>query len=398
MPISDAAPFYPNDDTLIKSGLLNKASTLRERCAFLEGQLAPETRKRLIDLMKEINSYYSNLIEGNSTEPYEIRQAQRGQWSDDPQKRDMQQESLAHIETQKWLADLDPDIDTLFSPDFIKRIHQRFCEELPTSHLEVENEGTKDTVIPGQFRTRAVIVGRHVAPNNDELDSMMAGFHREYSNPHRVGDRLIVSIMAAHHRFVWIHPFLDGNGRVARLLMDAALKAAGLGATGVWCLSRGLARTNKDYKLLLERADHPFQGTADGRGPLSLNNLLEFCHYMLDQALDQVSYISNLLECSGMSKRITGYIQARTDHRVTSMASPIKPEAALILYHAFLAGEVTRAHAIQMCPGGERHARRLLKQLKDEGLLSETSSRSPLRWEAPEHALPWYFPALEPSR
>jgi len=44
----------------------------------------------------------------------------------------------------------------------------------------------------------------------------------------------------------------------------------------------------------------------------------------------------------------------------------------------------------------ERSARRLLSQLKSEGLLSETSSKSPLRWEIPEHSEPWYFPNLTP--
>ena len=39
------------------------------------------------------------------------------------------------------------------------------------------------------------------------------------------GDRKLIAVMAAHHRFAWIHPFIDGNGRVGRLLTDAILKA-----------------------------------------------------------------------------------------------------------------------------------------------------------------------------
>ena len=59
-------------------------------------------------------------------------------------------------------------------------------------------------------------------------------------------------------------------------------------------------------------------------------------------------------------------------------------------------GEIERAQALELCALPERSARRLLSQLKKEGLLSETSSRSPLRWEIPEHAEAWYFPELAP--
>jgi len=66
------------------------------------------------------------------------------------------------------------------------------------------------------------------------------------------------------------------------------------------------------------------------------------------------------------------------------------------LHTAFMQGEIERAQALELCALPERSARRLLSQLKKEGLLSETSSRSPLRWEIPEHAEGWYFPELAP--
>jgi DNA-binding IclR family transcriptional regulator len=78
------------------------------------------------------------------------------------------------------------------------------------------------------------------------------------------------------------------------------------------------------------------------------------------------------------------------------VTEPLKSNAALILYTAFIHGEIGRAEALELCAMPERSARRLLSQLKSEGLLSETSSKSPLRWEVPEHAEPWYFPDLTP--
>ncbi|VAW69213.1 hypothetical protein MNBD_GAMMA10-121, partial [hydrothermal vent metagenome] len=207
----------------------------------------------------------------------------------------------------------------------------------------------------------------------------------------------LIAIMAAHHRFAWIHPFLDGNGRVGRLITDAALKAAGLESYGVWCLSRGLAHKNSDYKAALAAADKSRQGDFDGRGQLSEKGLSEFCGYMLDTAIDQVDYMSSLLNLANLRKRIDAYIQARNDHRVAAMDKEIKPIAGLVLHTAFIYGEIGRAQALELCAMPERSARRLLSQLKAEGLLSETSSKSPLRWEIPEHAEAWYFPELAPQ-
>jgi Fic family protein len=51
----------------------------------------------------------------------------------------------------------------------------------------------------------------------------------------------ILGAPAAHHRLAWIHPFLDGNGRVARLMSHATLLDA-LDTGAVWSVARGLAR------------------------------------------------------------------------------------------------------------------------------------------------------------
>jgi len=225
----------------------------------------------------------------------------------------------------------------------------------------------------------------------------MTSFTENFHPDRYRGEKKLIAIMAAHHRLVWIHPFLDGNGRVARLWTDAALRSAGLESVGVWCLSRGLARSAHDYKLLLANADQPRRGDRDGRGTLSEAALTDFCDYMFDQALDQIDYLSRLLQLGGFKQRLEHYIQARNDHRVFGIDSDLKPVAAVILLNAFLFGELNRNQALELTGMPPRSARRLIQQLKDDGLLSETSSRSPLRWEIPEHAEPWYFPQLAPG-
>lgn len=396
--IMDLAPFIPSDAQLQQTLLPDKAIRLISQSAKLTGQLAPLTLARLEQHMAAINSYYSNLIEGNATRPHEIRAAQRGNYSGDPAKRDLQQESLAHMQVQEWLAAQNPDVDTLFTPDFICRLHQEFYRRVPESLWLIKDEqgDTITRLVPGQWRTGSVIVGQHIPPSAADLPGLMAKFCETYNPRKFSGDRKIIALMAAHHRFTWIHPFSDGNGRVGRLLTDAALKAIGLESCGAWCISRGLARTAVQYKQLLANADASRQGDYDGRGHLSEQGLVDFCNYMLDTAIDQVSYISDLLDIASMRQRIESYISARNDNRVAGINAPLKPIASLVLFSAFQQGEIERAQALELCAMPERSARRILSQLKNEGLLSETSSKSPLRWEIPEHAEPWYFPNLTP--
>lgn len=397
--IMDMAPYIPSDRALGQSVLPDKAVALVNQSARLAGQLSPLTLATLTQHMLAINSYYSNLIEGNATQPHEIRAAQRGDYSGEPAKRDLQLESLAHMQVQQWLRDLKPELDTVFSTDFIRSIHREFYSRVPESLWVIKNQqgDAADKIVPGEWRQRNVIVGRHVAPKAENLESLMQGFCTTYHPKNFAGDRKLIAIMSAHHRLAWIHPFMDGNGRVGRLLTDAALRAAGLESYGAWCLSRGLAKTAAQYKGLLAVADQPRQGDYDGRGALTEKGLLEFCDYMFDTAQDQVAYMSNLLDLTGLRQRIDSYIQARNDHRVTGTHEPLKPAAGLILHTAFLHGEIDRALALELCAMPERSARRLLSQLKSDGLLSETSSKSPLRWEIPEHVEAWYFPQLAPT-
>ncbi|MDQ1362662.1 MAG: hypothetical protein QG652_522 [Pseudomonadota bacterium] len=389
-------PYIPDEHALNGSGLPDKAIALATDSAKLAG-IPLNTRRVIANHMAVINSYYSNLIEGNRTRPHEIREAQLGIFSADPAKRDLQLESIAHIKTQQWLAQQSHDVDTLFTVESIQSIHREFYQHVPESLCALKNTRNEviDKIIPGTWRSRQVTVGNHVPPPAESLPGLMQQFFNAY-NPNRYsGDKKIIAVLCAHHRLAWLHPFADGNGRVGRLFTDAALKSIGMESTGVWCLSRGLARSSDRYKQLLERADFPRQGDLDGRGALSQKNLIEFCDYMLDTALDQVNYMSDLLKLDQMHLRIMSYIQARNDNRVRGLGS-IKEVAGLMLYNAFIGGKLERSMAIELSGMPERTARRLIAQLRDEGLLTETSSRSPLYWQIPEHAEPWYFPELAP--
>jgi Fic family protein len=392
------SPFLPGDAALAASDVTDKVLQMVASSARLAGNLPRETRQTIERYMAVINSYYSNLIEGNRTRPHEIRAAQRGDFAQDPAKRDLQLESLGHIRVQEWLQAQQPGLDILYTPAFIQAIHGEFYRHVPDSLRQLKNHrgDIVDEVIPGEWRTKEVTVGQHQPPPAEDIPSLLQQFCDIYHPDHYKGEKRFIATLCAHHRFAWLHPFADGNGRVGRLLLDTTLKALNMEGYGVWCISRGLARASDQYRTLLARADAVRQGDFDGRGLLTERGLLEFCDFMLDTAIDQVDYIGNLLQLDKLKDRIQSYVNARNEGRVVGMGR-LKDVAVLILYNAFLLGKLDRATALELCAMPERSARRLLAQLKEEGLLSETSSRSPLYWEIPEHAEPWYFPQITPG-
>ncbi|MGE0467654.1 MAG: Fic family protein, partial [Steroidobacteraceae bacterium] len=134
--------------------------------------------------------------------------------------RDLQLEARAHIEVQQMIDERAADLPRPpVSAAFIEWTHREFCQRLPESLLVVVNPDTGERVpvVPGQLRMRTVAVGRHVAPAPEDLPAFMGRFEQAYDATRLTKPRRVIAVAAAHHRFLWIHPFLDGNGRVARL-------------------------------------------------------------------------------------------------------------------------------------------------------------------------------------
>ncbi|WP_286839930.1 Fic family protein [Spongiibacter sp.] len=391
-------PLLPSHSATEKSALPALAQELERKAAKLEGHMRPNVKRVLTTHMRVMNSYYSNKIEGNSTHPREIRRAMSGDYSTDPAQRDLQQESLAHIAVQEWLDDGGLAGFDLFSSKALLEIHRHFYQQIPDTLRQVRGADPESqaVVIPGQFRDRMVDVGLHVPPSPTEIQAYLARLQASYGFGTLTGVRRIIGIICCHHRLLWVHPFLDGNGRVTRLHTDLLLKEAGVGATGVWCLSRGLARNSVAYKAALAKADFGRMGDHDGRGNLSEKQLIAFCEFMMKTAIDQVDYITGVLELGGMLKRIEAYFQRRNQGLIPGMRS-IKPQASKLVERAFLLGEFKRSECAEITGLGTSVTRKLVQQLKEEGLLTETSSRSPLYWAIPEHAEGFYLPGLSPD-
>lgn len=370
--------------------------------AKLGGMLAPKSQIGIIELIRLINSYYSNLIEGRNTHPAEIERAMRSDYSKDPAKRNLQLESLAHIHCQKEIDKRlleEPDLDPS-KPDFLAWVHEKFYGQLPEELRWVENPDTKERipVVGGEFRKRVVAVGKHLPPEYDVLPTFLDRFHDFYKKGAFHGVKPLIAFAAAHHRLMWIHPFLDGNGRVARLYTDACFRTLPVEGYGLWNVSRGLARRRDGYMRCLDEADSSRQGALDGRGNLSNKALLQFCEFFLETCLDQITYMTEMLQLQGLLERIEGYVRSRNSKLILPPPGHepgMKVDAVKMLQDVLLRGEMSRGE-VAAAASTERTGRDVLSQLVKEGILTSSMPKGPVRLAFPTHLAGHLFPELYP--
>jgi len=200
-----------------------------------------------------------------------------------------------------------------------------------------------------------------------------------------------MAIAAAHHRFNYIHPFPDGNGRVSRLMSHAMAHLAGIGAPGLWSISRGLARgleSRTEYKMMMDLADAPRQGDLDGRGNLSQRALAEFVLWFLRICLDQVTFMSGLFELDALARRL---------RRLVERSDTLKPEAARLLEETLIRGELKRGEVPRVTGLPERTARRVLNDMLAAGLLASATPKGPVSLRFPPETADVLFPRLFPE-
>lgn len=353
-------PLFPDDAS---NSLVDLAIDLISKANKLSGKLHPITRSSIANFLRPMNSYYSNLIEGHDTHPIDIHKALNNDYSDNKKKRDLQLEAYAHIKVHKIISNelkSKEGIILTSSSEYLKRIHKEFYEYLPDDFKKViSKEGLEKEVIPGEFRDTEVEVGKHIAPYSKNLDAFVNRFE-EFYNPtsasNRSKIRRIISIGASHHRLAWIHPFLDGNGRVIRLFSDACFMNEDLHASGLWSISRGLARSKDEYRAHLANADLKRFNDYDGRGNLSNKTLIAFCKYFLNTAIDQIEYMSEVVDVDNMLSRLSRFSE------LMSIKDKLKPESEHILTSVFLKGKISKSEAMRITSTSDK----TLKKLTDE--------------------------------
>lgn len=380
--------------------LVDLAMDVFRKEAELGGMVHPVTRKEIARLLRHINSYYSNRIEGEHTNPVDIERAVRKEYSKDEEKKRLQKLSVAHIEVQKLIDKRFENEENIpvCSAEFLCWIHREFYSRVPESYLKIRKSDSDDIIVmvPGEFRTHDVEVGEHVAPRHDSLEDLLSYFEKKYDPEKLSGHNLLLAAAASHHRLVWIHPFLDGNGRVSRLFTYAYLRKANIESYGLWTLSRGLARKDEVYKNSLAGADSPRRGDLDGRGNLSEKALTSFCTFFFETALDQILFMKKLLNLEDLRSRILAYGNLRTQGSIPDEET-LRPEAKYVLAEVMMRGKIERGEVQRLIGMAERTARDLTKQLLEEELVTSDSHRSPLYFNIPPKVVGYYFPDLYPA-
>lgn len=355
----------------LPQSILDKAGALPTKTAFLAGRLAPQTAAKLGSLLRVTNTYYSNLIEGQYTEPGDMQNAQRAPKRERKLLKDL---AVKHMEVQRLferaLSRFPVGFKEMFAPELISSVHFRLFDG-----TDEESRRLSDgrILVPGELRSKPdeeVIVGNHAAPAASAVKPMLLHLQAGFGGitDHR---RRLIAALAYHHRFAWCHPFLDGNGRVARMMTHLQLVHLGL-QPYLWSLSRGLARRHQDYYRVLAMADRPREGDLDGRGQMSQKHYFAFIEFMLDVCHDQVDYMTAALDNGKVRERV---IRA-FNYNEKILQAGVKPECAPPVIALLLQGSLPRNEFKTFTGLNPRTASAELSKLVDLGIVDSPTPKS----------------------
>jgi Fic family protein len=376
----------------IPASLADLSVEIQREAAGLGQGLHPDSASELADLVRVMNCYYSNLIEGHNTRPRDIERALAGAELE-AETRPLALEARAHVIVQRSIDKMHRD-GTLPRPTsvaFLTWVHKAFYDEMPDEFRRIEHpDGTSEPIIPGRMRQEGnseVAVGRHLPPSSGRVAAFMDHFDKRFQIAARSASGRIIAIASAHHRLNYIHPFPDGNGRVSRLMSHAMALEAGIGGQGLWSASRGLARGLADrgeYKRMMDMADTPRRGDRDGRGNLSEAALKTYCEWFLKVTLDQITFSAKLFDLAGLERRYRRLVEDTVgDKRAPDLIS------AVLRY-----GALERGEAQIVLKTSERTARNTLSKLTAAGYLSSASPKTPVRLAFPLDYRERLFPNL----
>lgn len=361
---------------------LSKASAAF-RASMPSGLIVP-----LADLVRSMNCYYSNLIEGHNTHPVDIEKAIHNDLSADPKKRDLQLEAKAHIAVQRWIDEGNLDGREL-KTEGILELHRKFTALLPDDLQWVEDPttGKRVRVVPGELRRNDTKVGHHIAVSPAAIPRFLTRFEGVYDSLGKFDRVLAAGPM--HHRLLWIHPFADGNGRVTRLMSYAVLRST-LDTGGLWSISRGLARKVDDYKRHLAECDLKRRNDLDGRGHLGETALALFAEFFLTVCLDQVKFMEGLMQPKDLQERISRWAADEIGY------GRLPAQAPRVLNAILFKGSLPRSEVAGVIGQSERSARNVTTALSAEGVIYSAGPRDDWQLAFPAKLAPRLMPGLFP--
>ena len=383
----------------INDDLLCLAEQVCIKSATLTGNHSHIVLNSIKNLLRTTNSYYSNKIESEGTHPIDIENAMKKNFSSDEKKRKLQFLSLAYIEAQKQLENIVTTEINIFTKDFIQSIHKTFYSQVGMEAFLALKQGMLSVVMqPGVFRTQDVYVGNHTAPGYSLVNTIINEFEAQYKSVYdtQTQAKKLLYLLSSHHRLTWVHPFLDGNGRVSRLFLDAGFFNLEIEGYGLWNIARGLARNSQEYQKHLSFADMPQQGATDDRGLLSLRGLQYYLKYMLSTALDQINFMNKNLQLSSLANRIDKFIVLVNNGMID--IEPFPKYTSLLLKELLIKGEIARGEVKNIIHKSDRTATSLIKTLTDRDYIESDTPKSAIRIKFNAKFASYLMPNLIPEK
>lgn len=248
----------------------------------LGGTTPPPFFFQLKDFFHLLESINSARIEGNRTTIAEAVEARIAE----PQEEDEGLREITNMEAAMQFIEDCIEETTPISQAFVLELHKQVVAGLT-------REGDRT---PGAFRTTnvGILNSSHAPPESVKLIDYLEEFF-EFINAPPDPKLDLLRVAVAHHRFAWVHPFNNGNGRVVRLLTYAMLIARGfnvrtgriLNPSAVFCSDR------QRYYNMLGRAD-------SGRE----QDQLAWCEYVLEGLAVELKKIDALLDYAELKKLI----------------------------------------------------------------------------------------------
>ncbi|WP_332851521.1 Fic family protein [Duganella sp. S19_KUP01_CR8] len=214
--------------------------------------------------------YVENFVDGTGKESDQIRE-------------------ISNIESAMKYVEETMQPKATLTEQFIRELH-----DLAVHGLEREGDRT-----PGAYRSGPVRIAKsdHVPPDALSVPMYMREL-TEFINRDAPPKYDLIKVASAHHRFGWIHPFSNGNGRVVRLVTYALLIKYGynvqgggrvLNPTAVFCNDR-----ERYYEML---------ACADKGAPADRER---WCTYVLSGILDELKKIDRLTDYAYLKEKILG--------------------------------------------------------------------------------------------
>lgn len=241
------------------------------------------------------------------------------------------------------------------SVNFILDLHKMVANDLPVGQDEPGDS------TPGKFRTKQVEITKssHVPPLGIKVKDYMQELV-DFANQDHANQNWLIVAAVFHHRFTWVHPFTNGNGRVVRLVTYAMLQLMGYGVTKGRILNPTaifFADRNKYYQSLAE-ADN---GSDKG--------LIEWSDYFLGGLLEEVNKIDKLLDKDYVLNTIL-YPVLKNAHeagRVSDDEHTLLRWSLLQPGFTFVSGDINTALGTQKTP---LERSRMLKRMRELDIIT----------------------------